>query len=287
MPMGVLLHAVIPGGTRLNWWYPEVWAVVLGFCTIYFYLVGPYREKHNLADGLERRYLINFIVAMALLLLSEGTAMHHVAEKFLFSVHMIQHVLLAMIFAPVFIASVPTWLYSHFLQIDWVYKTMRVITNPAVALLVYNGVNAAWHLAGFYELVLYHHWVHIAQHMILVFTALMMWWPIVSPARELPMIPYGAQLLYIFLLLLVQLPLAGPIIFAEETFYGFYVAAPRVSDMTPLEDQQLAGMVMLSGGMAIMIAFLFRAFFRWVASEDSGTPQTRLGEEAGQRQAGT
>lgn len=278
MPMGVLLHAAIPGGTRLSWWYPGVWAIVLGFCTIFFYLVGPYREKHRLGPALDRGQIIRFCIAMSLLLISEGTAIHHVAEKFLFSVHMVQHVLLAMVFAPLIISAMPGWLLSHFLKITWVHRIMRTITNPAVALLIYNGVNAAWHLAGFYELVLYHHWVHIIQHVVLVFTALMMWWPIVSPVPELPRLSYGAQVVYIFLLLLVQLPLAGPIIFAEETFYNFYVAAPRVSDMTPLEDQQMAGMVMLSGGMAIMIAYLFRAFFRWVGEEDSGTPGTQVSD---------
>lgn len=202
--------------------------------------------------------------------------MHNVAEKYLFSVHMVQHVLLAMVFAPLIIAAMPNWLLSHFLEIPLVYRLMRAITHPVVALLVYNGVNAAWHLAGLYELVLYHHWVHIVQHIILVFTALMMWWPIVSPVPELPRLSWGGQVVYIFLLLLVQLPLGGPIIFAEETFYKFYVAAPRITDMTPLEDQQLAGMVMLSGGMAVMIAYLFRAFFRWVREEDSGTPQHTL-----------
>lgn len=276
MSAGVLLHAVMPGGTRLNWWYPEVWAVVLGFCTIYFYLIGPYREKHNLAEaGSEAHRIRYFLVAMGLLVLSEGTALHHVAEKFMFSVHMVQHVLLAMVFAPIIISAIPGWLFSHFLQKPWIYKPMRIITNPAVALLVYNGVNAAWHLAGLYQLVLYHHWVHIVQHFILVFTALMMWWPIVSPVPELPRLPYGAQTLYIFLLLLVQLPLAGPIVFAEETFYGFYVAAPRLLDVSPLEDQQMAGMIMLSGGMTVMIVYLFRAFFRWVGQEDSGTRGTQ------------
>lgn len=276
MSVGVLLHAVLPGGTRLNWWYPEVWTVVLGFTTIYFYLIGPYREKHKLAEaGSEAHRSRYFLVAMALLLLSEGTPLHHVAEKFMFSIHMVQHVLLAMVFAPIIISSVPGWLYSHFLQKPWIYKTMRFITNPAIALLVYNGVNAAWHLAGLYQLVLYHHWVHILQHFILVFTALMMWWPIVSPAPELPALHYGAQTLYIFLLLLLQLPLAGPIIFAEETFYGFYVAAPRLLDVSPLEDQQMAGMIMLSGGATVMIAYLFRAFFRWVGQEDSGTRGTQ------------
>src|SRR5690606_13426677 len=51
MTLGVLAHGM--PGTTLRWWYPEVWAVVLAFCTIYFYLVGPFRERHGLAPRME------------------------------------------------------------------------------------------------------------------------------------------------------------------------------------------------------------------------------------------
>lgn len=267
MPLGVIAHAM--PGTMLRWWYPEVWAIILGFCTIYFYLVGPFREQHRLAPKVDGKHVAYFSAAMFVMFVSEGSPIHHVSEKFLFSVHMTQHVLLTMIMAPLLIMGTPDWLISYGLRFGWVRKTMTFLTRPVVALLIFNLVNATWHLPHFYQAVLLHHWIHIVQHVVLVFTALMMWWPILSQSKELPRLGYGAQALYIFLLLLLQLPVFAPIIFAESLFYEFYVAAPSMWGLEPLPDQQLAGAVMQVGGMAVMIVFLGRAFFRWAREESN------------------
>ncbi len=82
-----------------------MWAIILSFCTIYFYLVGPFRERHNLAPRMEWKETFYFLGAMFVMFVSEGTPIHHVSEKFFFSVHMTQHVLLTMVMAPLFI----TW----------------------------------------------------------------------------------------------------------------------------------------------------------------------------------
>lgn len=275
MPIAILAHS--PGST-LRWWYPEVWAIILSFCTIYFYLVGPFRERHNLAPRMEWKETFYFLGAMFVMFVSEGTPIHHVAEKFLFSVHMTQHVLLTMVMAPLFIRGLPDWLISYFLRYGWIRKTLKFITHPVIALIAFNAVNAAWHLPYFYQAVLLHHWIHIAQHVILVFTALMMWWPILSPSSELPALPYGAQTLYIFLLLLLQLPVFAPIIFSESLFYEFYVEAPSMWGLEPLPDQQLAGAVMQLGGMTVMAYFMGRAFFRWARQESA--PRYRSSDTA-------
>lgn len=276
MTLGVLAHGM--PGTTLRWWYPEVWAVVLAFCTIYFYLVGPFRERHGLAPRMELPETLYFLAAMLVMFVSEGTPIHHVSEKFLFSMHMTQHVLLTMVMAPLLIRGTPGWLVSYGLRFPWVRKTLTFLTRPVIALVAFNAVNAAWHLPYFYQAVLLHHWFHIVQHVILVITALMMWWPILSPSRELPRLPYGAQTVYIFLLLLLQLPVFAPIIFSESLFYEFYVEAPDMWGLEPLADQQLAGAVMQLGGMAIMVYFMGRAFFRWAKEETS--PRLRSPERA-------
>lgn len=267
MPWGVLAHSMT--SHTIRFWYPEVWAVILAFCTIYFYLVGPFRERHQLAPRAERRDTLYFLAAMFVLLVSEGTPLHHVAEKYLFSVHMTQHVLLTMVMAPLFIQGIPAWLIRYFLRYPWIRKTLTFLTRPVVALITFNAINAAWHLPLFYQAVLVHHWFHIVQHVVFVLTALMMWWPIVSRSPELPPLPYGAQALYIFGLLMVQVPLFAPIIFADAQFYEFYAAAPDVWGIGGLSDQQLAGAVMELGGMTLMVYFMARAFFRWVREETS------------------
>ena len=275
---GVLAHA-LPGGV-LRWWYPEVLAVILAFVTVYLYLVGPYREQLGLAPDLERRHLGCFMAAMLVMAISEATPIHYISEEHLFSVHMLQHVLLTMVMAPLMILGTPPWLIQHALGRRWVARLARALTRPVVTLLAFNFVNAAWHLPYFYQAPLISHWLHPIQHVLLVVTALMMWWPLVSEVPELPRLSYGAQVVYIFLILAVQLPVFAGITFSDSVFYEFYAAAPDPWGIEPLADQQAAGMIMKIGGMAILIYFMGRAFFRWAREEaGSGPAQPAAGSQ--------
>lgn len=281
---GVLAHAM--PGSGLRWWYPEVLAVILAFCTLYFYLVGPYRERWGLAEGVERRQLYYFTGAMLVMALSEATPIHGVSEQYLFSMHMFQHVLLTMIMAPLLIAGTPPWLIRRAFRWPGVRALLSFLTRPVIALLAFNVVNAAWHLPYFYQAPLLTHWLHPVQHVILVVTALMMWWPLLSRMPELPRLSYGGQVVYIFLILLVQLPVFAGITFADSVFYEFYAAAPDIWGMAPLADQQAAGMVMKIGGMAILIYFMGRAFFRWAREEGAMDTHRHRRGRAGSVQGG-
>ena len=270
---GVLAHAL--PGAGLRWWYPEVLAVILAFCTIYLYLVGPYRERQGLAEGLEPRRVQYFLAAMAVMALSEASPIHDVSERYLFSMHMSQHVLLTMVMAPLLIVGTPPWLVRQAMRWPGVRAVLRFLTRPVIALLTFNVVNAAWHLPLFYQAPLLNHWLHPVQHVILVITALMMWWPLLSEMPELPRLSYGAQVIYIFLILAVQLPIFAGITFSDSVFYEFYAAAPELWGMAPLADQQAAGVIMKLGGMVILLYFMGRAFFRWAREEGASDLRVR------------
>ncbi|HEY8418173.1 MAG TPA: cytochrome c oxidase assembly protein [Limnochordales bacterium] len=274
---GVLAHAM--PGAGLRWWYPEVLAVILAFCTLYLYLVGPYRERWGLAEEVEPRRVQYFLAAMAVMAIAEASPIHDVSERYLFSVHMSQHVLLTMVMAPLLIVGTPPWLIRRAFRWPGVKALLAFLTRPVIALLAFNLVNAAWHLPLFYQAPLITHWLHPVQHVILVVTALMMWWPLVSEMPELPRLSYGGQVIYIFLILLVQLPIFAGITFSDSVFYEFYAAAPDLWGMAPLADQQAAGVVMKLGGMIILLYFMGRAVFRWAREE--GASDLR-----GQRSAG-
>ncbi|HLT58410.1 MAG: cytochrome c oxidase assembly protein [Limnochordales bacterium] len=278
---GVLAHAVANGW---RWWYPEVWAVILTFCTLYYYLVGPYRERWGLADRVERRHLLCFTAAMLVMAISEATPIHGISEQYLFSVHMLQHVLLTMVMAPLLIAGTPPWLIRRAFRWPGVKPLLTFLTRPIIALLAFNVVNAAWHLPYFYQAPLITHWLHPVQHIIMVVTALMMWWPLLSEVPELPRLSYGGQVIYIFLILLVQLPVFAGITFSNSVFYEFYAAAPEIWGMAPLADQQAAGVTMKLGSLIILVYFMGRAFFRWAREEGArgGWGPSAPGPRAGQ-----
>src|SRR6266516_4730082 len=140
------------------------------------------------------------------------------------------------------ICSAPTW-RSTSCSPSWL---ARWATRPLMAGLLFSAPITLWHFPQFYQAALEHHALHIVQHLVFIATAVIMWWPILSPVPELPRASYLMQLLYLFVLGL-PMSLAGALItLADGVLYPFYSAAPRVWGLTPLADQQLGGLLMRS-----------------------------------------
>jgi putative membrane protein len=90
-----------------------------------------------------------------------------------------------------------------------------------------------------------------------------MWWPIFSPLKELPRLSYPLQMLYLFIQSLVPAVIASFITFSDRVIYGWYASAPRITDMSPLIDQQMGGLIMkIVGGFALWIPATI-IFFLW------------------------
>src|SRR2546430_16818615 len=87
----------------------------------------------------------------------------------------------------------------------------RWATRPLVAGALFSVPITLWHFPQFYEAALQHHPLHIVQHVVFLATAVIMWWPVLSPVPELPRASYGTQLLHLFALVL-PMSLAGALI---------------------------------------------------------------------------
>ena len=103
-------------------------------------------------------------------------------------------------------------------------------------------------------------------------TSIFLWWPIFSPLPELPRLSYPVQMLYLFVQSLVPGVIAALITFSDRVIYPTYGAAPRITDMSPLADQQLAGLIMkLTGTLAFWLLATI-IFFIWANQEDKDQP---------------
>src|SRR5207249_618178 len=142
---------------------------------------------------------------------------------------------------------------------------LRTATRPVPALALYAVALIGWHLPGPYGAALAHHRVHVVEHLALMATALIAWWPVLSPSGLLPRLHYGAQVLYLFAFGIPMTAVAAMITGAEHALYPFYAAAPRLFALTPLADQRLGGLIMwVPAGVIPLVAFTV-VFFRWVA----------------------
>lgn len=252
-------------------WYPEVIAQILWVQSAYLLLIGPIRRRYRLGPPARPRQILWFSLAMFAAFLAEGTPIHLVSEVYLFSVHMVQHLLLTLVMPPLMILGLPEWAFRPLLH-PRIAPVVRFLVSPLPALVLFNTVYTIWHLPLFYEAALYSHPIHVFEHITMIFTALILWWPILSPMKELPRLPEPIQLIYITLTSVAHIGVFAVVTFSNKVLYEFYAGKPRIFGITPEMDQTMAGIVMKVGGSLIFVFVLGVVFYRWAKREGAKEP---------------
>ncbi len=234
---------------------------------LYFYGIEPLRRRHGWPPASPAQ-IVSFSTALLVLLLALNGPVHDLSDYYLFSMHMVQHLLLTLVFPPLLLGGIPEWLLGPLLSHGGVLKAGRFLTRPWVAAVLFSVSIAVWHLTPFYDLMMRSHEVHIATHLMFMVTATLMWWPVMGPAPELPRLPTGPAMLYLFLVGIPMQIVAALITFSDEVLYPWYVSAPRTWGLSPLDDQQLGGLLMWVPGNLYLFAAIGVLFFRW--AKESG-----------------
>jgi putative membrane protein len=230
---------------------------------LYFYGIGPLRRRYGWGPPASPWQILSFCAALVVLLLSLNGPVHDLSDYYLFSVHMMQHLVLTLLFPPLLLAGLPGWLLRPLLVRPGIFPLARFLTRPWVAALIFSVSIAAWHIGPYYDLMMRDHEVHIATHLMFIVTATLMWWPVMSPVAELPRLSPGLGMLYLFLVGIPMQIVAALITFADEVLYPWYAAAPRMWGLSPLDDQQLGGLLMWIPGNLWMFAAIGVLFFKW------------------------
>jgi putative membrane protein len=197
--------------------------------------------------------------------------LHDLSDYYLFSAHMVQHLLLTLLVPPLLIAGTPGWMLRPLLQRSSIGALARRLTAPKVCFATFNIVLAMWHLPFMYNAAMANHPLHIVQHLMFMAAAVMLWWPVMSPLPELPRLSYPMQMLYLFLTTIPMSIVAVYITYSGNLLYRAYAAAPRIGGLSPLDDQLLGGLIMWIPGGLIFFAVISVIFFQWQAhgAEDS------------------
>ncbi len=227
-----------------------------------------------------RRLVASFVGALGVAFLALDGPLHNLSDNYLFSAHMAQHLVLTLLFPPLLLYGTPTWVVRPLIRPRRLFRVAAVLTRPLPAAVIFSTPITLWHFPGFYEAALRHHPLHIVQHLVFIATAVLMWWPVLSPVPELPRASYLTQLLYLFLLGLPMSLVGALITLSEEVLYPFYTRAPRVWELTPLADQQLGGLLMWVVGTLVLWAAATVVWFRWAAREESGDVERAVPLEA-------
>jgi putative membrane protein len=236
---------------------------------LYFYGIGPWRRRHGLGPPASPWQVVSFCAALLVLLLSLNGPLHDLSDYYLFSIHMVQHLVLTLVFPPLLLMGIPGWLLRPLVRPPGVLALARILTRPWVAAVLFTVSIAAWHVGPLYDLMMRNHEVHIATHLMFMVTATLMWWPVMSRVPELPALRPGMAILYVFLVGIPMQVLGALITFADEVLYPWYVAAPRTWGLSPLDDQQLGGLLMWIPGNLWMFGAIAVLFFRWSSESEN------------------
>jgi len=173
-------------------------------------------------------------------------------DHFLFSLHMLQHLLLAMVVPPLLLLGLPEgWRASN-----------RIRVSPLAANILFNLVLAVWHLPFLYEATLRNQPLHVLEHLSFLAAGMLFWWPVLVPAAERAGMSVIGKIAYLGFAGVPPTILGLAFILSPTVLYPFYAAAPRVTPLSPLDDQLAAGLVMFGLGNLIYFVAISVIFFR-------------------------
>jgi putative membrane protein len=210
-----------------------------------------------------------FVLGVATLWIASDWPIHELAEHSMYSVHMVQHLLQALVAPPLLLVGIPAWMARAILRPRPLLRLARILARPIPALLLFNAVIALIHWPEVVNLMVRSELAHLGFHALIVGTALLMWMPVFSPLLEIPRLPYPLQMLYLFLQSLLPTIPASFMTFADSPLFEAYVRLPRPWGMSAVTDQMIAGLTMKIVGGLILWAVIAYLFFKWYRQEEA------------------
>ncbi|HEV8251416.1 MAG TPA: cytochrome c oxidase assembly protein [Gaiellaceae bacterium] len=205
-----------------------------------------------------------FALGLAVLLLATVSPIDWIGEERLFSVHMLQHVLLGDIAPLCIVAGLTGPLLRPILQFS-IVERLRFLAHPLVALPLWAINLLAWHLPAAYEAALRSDGVHAVQHLCFFTFGALMWAPVVEVLPGPEWFGTGWKLGYIVVVRLVETVLGNVFLWTNTVVYARYEDTPRLWGMSPLADQGTAGGVMMIEGSLVTIGALAWLFLKLAA----------------------
>src|SRR5687768_3039339 len=166
--------------------HPEVWVLVAFLVGAYVYtarVLGPAAVGPG-ERAVTPKQTAAFVAAIALLWFAADWPMHDIGENYLYSVHMLQHLIFSYFVAPLVLIATPTWMARLLVGDGKSYKVFSWLAKPVVAGVAFNVTIMVLHIPGLVNASASNAVLHYSLHLLVVLTAVLMWTPIVGPFRE-------------------------------------------------------------------------------------------------------
>ena len=242
-------------------------AAIVGFGVYAVRVIGPKAVRDG-SPIVTRRQTLWFFLGVAVLWAAADWPVHDMGERYLYFVHMLQHLAFTMVVAPLFLMATPTWLARLIVGDGWFAGNfLRRLCRPVIAGLLFNAAFVFVHWPPTVNTSATNGALHFGLHVLIVTTALVMWTPVCGPLPELR-ISLPGQMLYLFCQSIVPTVPSAWLIFAEKPLYRVYDTVYRFGNIDAISDQQTAGVIMKLGGGIFLWAVIFVLFFKWASRHE-------------------
>jgi putative membrane protein len=272
--------ATSAGAVAETW--PAAALLVAGLC----YARGLFRLLRSARAHRTRVIRCGVMFALGWMALNVAFALPLIgATRGVFSAHMVQHELLMVLGAPLMVLGRPLAIWTWALPRNWrravahtfrekkVRTVWRFMSGPAAASVLHAGAIWIWHIPVLFERAEVSLAVHTLQHCAFIFTALLFWWAMLKPRRDQRSL---AAVLCLFMTMVHTGALGVLLTFSGDVWYPLSTSGAAHWGLTPLEDQQLGGLVMwVPGGVPYVVAALMLAA-RWLSSHDAAQSDSRV-----------
>jgi len=263
-------------------WNAEPWAVVsLGLAGV-LYALGARRLRQSSARGhaAATRASTLFWAGWTMLMLALLSPLDALGAQ-LFSAHMVQHELLMLVAAPLLVLGRPlaTWIWAFptggrrvlgaCVRSPWIARPWSFIHAAPAAWFLHAAALWLWHMPLLFGAAQIDEDIHVLQHISFLASALLFWNIVL---RDTPQTPPATASIYLLTTMVHTGALGALLTFSSSVWYPLYAGSTLQWGLTPLEDQQLGGLIMWVPGGAVYLAIALAVINRWLNDASPLTP---------------
>ncbi|RIJ69133.1 cytochrome c oxidase assembly factor CtaG [Rummeliibacillus sp. POC4] len=282
-------------------WSPALIGVLVFFTVLYFLITTKWRNDFKYSEPLKKGEAISFVFAMIMLYVIIGSPID-LMSHIMFTMHMVQMAFLLLFIPIFFIIGIPNWLWKVVINLPYVKPVFHFMTKPIFAVFFFVFMFSVYHLPVVLDYIKLDETAHGIYTFVLFVSALFMYWPLLNTVEGEPAMKDINKFFYIIANAILITPSCALIIFSPTAFYATYtdgetwmkamalcvpsntlqgltLSGPELfTNMTPLEDQQLGGVIMKIIQEIIFAVILGRVFMVWYKNDQKNAD--KMTEEA-------
>lgn len=277
-------------------WSPIMIGVIVFLTILYFLITVKWRNDFKVSEPLKKKEAAYFLIGIVLLYIVKGSPVDLMAH-IMFSFHMVQMALLLLLVPPLLMKGIPWWVWKVVIELPVVRSVFPILTKPLLALIVFSGLFSIYHIPLLFDTIKLDEGLHGTYTFILFISAVFMWWSIID-IEEVTQRLHGLKKIgFIIGSAVLITPACALIIFTGTPLYDTYtnpdvwlkamelcvpastlaglsLSGPELfSNMSPIDDQQLGGILMKIVQEIIYAAFLMSIFFKWYKNEQDNADE--------------